>query len=183
VIVDAVVNGLRTTNGENRRYWIQFRFPASGRFVEGRGRVNRALWNSLKLGSVVPVRYDPANPDVYELFGRQPEGIPQVVPYLVGLGLPGLAVLMTVPLARQRRLLAEGRPAPGIVTKHTKTRSEHGVHHDVRYEFLMLNGAAHAGKCARAKLVEGQPISVLYEPDNPTDSAPYPLALVRPARY
>jgi hypothetical protein len=175
----AVVTRLWTSNGEERRHWVQFRFSAGNRFSEGRRRISRATWSTLKLGSWIPVRYDPENPDVYTVFGREQQGIPQLVPFLVGFGVPVSGVLLTIPLMVQRRLLVEGRPAPGVVTKHKRTKGQHGTQHDVRYEFLLLNGSAHAGKCTNAKLVEGQPISVLYEPDNPKRNTPYPLSLVR----
>ena len=183
VAVDAVVTRLWTTNGEERRHWVQFRLDVDNRVVERRQQIARSRWSMLREGSTIPVRYDPANPNNYTTFGRERGALNDAVPYAAGLGLMVFGALMSIPVIRQRRLLMEGRPTPGLVIKHRQKKSAEGAKQDeIEYEFLLLNGAAHSGKSSgskASKTPEGQAICVLYEPDNPGHNAPYPLSLVR----
>jgi hypothetical protein len=182
VDTDAVVTRLWVTKGDSPRHYAAFQFEADGRQVSGSQRLSRAAWNRLHVGSTIPVRYTAGNPLVYSALGRDRGAVAEWMAYAAGLGLAALGALVVVPLVRQRRLLVEGRPAPGLVIKRRTTRTQHGTHHEIRYEFALINGAAHAGKSAARKYQEGQSIAVLYEPDNPARNAPYPLALVRLAR-
>ena len=82
-------------------------------------------------------------------------------------------------LRKQMQLLTEGRPAPGIVTRHRRTKD--GT--IIRYEFALLNGATAKGRGqTRRPPPIGSRICVLYDPENPRRNAPYPLYLVRLTR-
>ena len=86
------------------------------------------------------------------------------------------AFLLPIPVRREVRLLAEGRPAPGRVTGFKKADEAFRV----QYEFRLLNGALAKGKVNRSKPpVVGAPLCVLYDPENPRRNALYPLSLVR----
>jgi len=86
------------------------------------------------------------------------------------------AFLLPIPVRREARLLAEGRPAPGRVTGFKKIDQSIRV----QYEFRLLNGTVAKGKVNRSKPpVVGAPLCVLYEPENPRRNALYPLSLVR----
>ena len=100
--------------------------------------------------------------------------LPFWFPYLLAAMLAVPAFLLPIPVRRQARLLAEGRPAPGRVTGFKKTDKAIRV----QYEFRLLNGALAKGKVNRSKApVEGAPLCVLYDPENPRRNALYPLSL------
>lgn len=184
VDTDAVVTRLWIANGRESRRWVAFEFAAGDRHFDGRLEVSRRTWGTLHEGSRIPVRYDPSNPAEYAAFGRDKKALGTWVAYVVGLALAACGWLATLRIGAQRRLLMEGRPAPGVVTTRRRVHHPHGgSHHEFQYEFLLLNGAAHTGGSTGSKPQVGDPISVLYEPDNPGRSAPYPLRLVRPARH
>jgi hypothetical protein len=182
VDTDGGVTRLWMTKGKQPHHWVEFQFVAGERRVDGRLEVPRRTWSTLQRGSPIPVRYDPSDPAAYALFGRDRRAIDLWVSYLVGLVLAACGCLATVPVISEQRLLADGRPAPGLVTKRYKVHHAHGGSHDeVLYEFLLMNGAARAGKGPGRSLQVGEPICVLYEPDNPSRNALFPLSLVRPA--
>lgn len=176
---DALVTRLWIDDGETPSHLVSFQFDAGGQRVEGRQRVPRGVWNTLRVGSSVPVRYDPSNPIVHTSFGGERRTLSHWVAYVVALTLAALGALATIPLRLQRRLLVEGRPAPAVVTKRSLNKSEHGSHYQIKYEFVLLNGATRTGRSAGGKMSEGQLIAVLYVPDQPARNAPYPLSLVR----
>lgn len=84
--------------------------------------------------------------------------------------------LMTLPLAHQRRLLAEGRAALATVTKHSA--SQHGKM--VHYEFTALSGSRGHGQTGPSQKPPpiGSTLWVLYLPERPARSSCYPLGLV-----
>ena len=183
VDADAVVTRLWMSKGKEPRHWVAFQFAAGDRRVDGRLEVSRRTWGTLQRGSPIPVRYDPSDPAAYASFGRDRKALDPWVSYVVGLVLAVCGWLATLPIISERRLLIEGRPAPGMVTKRHKVHHAHGgAHHETLYEFLLMNGAAHAGKSPGRKPQVGQPICVLHEPDNPARNALFPLSLVRLAR-
>jgi len=110
----------------------------------------------------------------------EPKLLPPWVSILVAGVLFFVAWLVTRILASQRRLLAEGRPAPGIVTKITRT--DHGkVSH---YVFMAMSGKLINGKLNPRKNppAVGTILNVIYEPDRETHNSIFPLPLVK-TRY
>jgi hypothetical protein len=99
---------------------------------------------------------------------------------LLVLPLAAVALLLVLLLRWERRLLEDGRPAPGVITR-LGTPGEHGRY--VYYEFPQLSGARAAGRFGpvHGKRVPaiGSTIVVLYDPDNPNHNARYPLSLVK----
>src|SRR5262245_17008544 len=120
--VDAVVTRLWISNGENTRRFVAFQFDAGGRLFEGRQQLPRGVWSELKVGSTIPVRYDPSNPLVHVPFGGERRRLGHWTAYVAALALAGLGALLVVPLRSQRRLLVEGRPAPAVVTRRTRNK-------------------------------------------------------------
>ncbi len=78
-------------------------------------------------------------------------------------------------------LLAEGRGALAQVTRSKKVRSQDGAHYVVYYEFRLMSGAVASGRYSsrRSPPSDGATICVVYDPERPSRSARYPLALVR----
>ena len=86
---------------------------------------------------------------------------------------------------REWQLVANGRPAPAVVTRLRRRRTQHGAQNIVHYEFPLIGGGACQGhyNIARKSMPEGSVICVLYDPDNPRRSAPYPMCLVKLATF
>jgi len=174
----AEVTRLWRTGGEGKSHRVAYRFEVDGRTYTGQARLRLLEWRRLSVGSLVPIRYSPVDANVSQLAGSDGDRLPDFVAYLVGAALALAAGLALQPLRCQRRLLSEGRAAPGHVTRHK--RGHHGT--EFTFEFTTFSGKPVTGKSSpRAKPPAlGTPITVLYDPDEPKRSAPYPFALVTP---
>ena len=177
VNTDAQITRLwSSTSKEDRRYWVAYRFTTQERAYESRNKVPTRIWQKLTVGSSLPVRFLPSDPKVNHPTGWDDTPMPKWLPYLLSGGLVAIAFGITIPLRIQMRLLTEGRPAPGTVTGQRRTRD--GT--ILRYEFVLLNGATAKGRGqSRRPPAVGSPVCVLYDPENPRRSAPYPFSLVR----
>jgi hypothetical protein len=175
-----VVRRLSTRSGDKRRYWIHYEYRAGGQVYLGRIEVGRRGWQELDTDARVPVRYLPSDPARHIVMGRAGRLMPLWVPYLVAGGLALGAWAVTRPLASQRRLLAQGRPAPAIVTRHEKTK--HGV--VVHFVFQLLSGSTAEGKTGPQRKPPSLEsiLCILYLPDCKHRHGVYPLSLVRTAR-
>jgi hypothetical protein len=173
------ITRLWRSRGEDKQPWVAYRFTAQGHVYERRAKAPLRIWRNLQVGSDLPVRYLPSNPVLNHPCDWQQKPMPAWIPYLVaaGLAVPGRLVMLGI--RSQRRLLAEGRPAPALVTRHTQTQHGKTIH----YEFPVLSGAIAKGRSGptRKPPAPGATICVLYEPENPRRNAPYPLSLVKPA--
>lgn len=126
------------------------------------------------------VWYVESNPEISRL-----EGLERITASPIWLAPLATVLLSTVAffiardLARQRRLLEEGRAAAGVVTRlGMKTDKGRTVH----YEFLTLGGSKAEGKFGpvrgKAVLAVGTPVTVIYDSDNPGFNRRYPLSVV-----
>jgi hypothetical protein len=164
--------------------WVSYRYTVEERAYEGRTKIALSKWRALQVGATLPVRYLRANPGRSLAAGVQPDAIPAWLPFVVAAALAGAAWLCLYMISVQRRLLMEGRAAPAVVTGHTKTHTpQGGTQQSIAYAFPLLSGATAAGKSAASRRPPaiGSVICVLYDPERPRRSMPYPLPLVRPA--
>jgi hypothetical protein len=181
VAATAVVSDLTRTRGKSPKYYVNYRYAAAGRLHEGRASVNRTSWTKLRVGDSLTVRYLPSEPGRSWLRGYQP--VPFWAGPVVALSMAVIGIFPWYALRRQWMLLAEGRPAQAQVTVSKKVRHQHGSHYQVSYEFRLMSGATRGGRYDSQKSppASGTTIQVVYNPDRPEHSMPYPLALVRPA--
>jgi len=179
---DATVTRLWRTSGESKRNWIAYRFDMPSGPHAGETRVSSSLWRSLQVGSVVSIRYLPDDPTRSSLASGVQGTLPAWLPYLVGTILASGGLLGVWVLMRQRTLLMEGRAAPGVVTAVVTRKTQHGSQRSIRYTFPLMSGAIATGKsdATRKPPAVGSVLCVVYLPDEPRRSAPYPLPLVRP---
>lgn len=180
-----VVNRLWRDSGENKSRWVSYRYVVDGRAYEGRTKVGSSKWNALRVGGTLPVRYLPADPARSFGAGVRPRAIPFWLPFVAAGVLAIIGWLSTATIRGQIRLLAEGRAAPAIVTRHTQHRTQHGgTQQSFTYTFRLMSGATTEGKggLSTKPPAVGSVICVLYDAEQPSRSAPYPLALVRPAQ-
>ena len=174
---EAVVTRLWRSRDDEKTPRVAYRFPFQERLWEGRATAPLRIWKRLAVGSKLPVRFLPSDPGRNRPEGWQDRPLSPWIPCLVAASTAALALLLTLPLRSQARLLAEGRPARGIVTAHRKTKDGTVV----RYEFALLSGAHAKGKSGplRHPPALGEGICVLYDPENPGKSASYPPSLVK----
>jgi hypothetical protein len=185
IVTSADVVRLWRGSDEHKTPWVAYRYAVDGRSFEGRTKMGSAAWKKLQVGATLPVRYLRADPGRNLAAGVQSGGIPIWLPFLIAGALASVSGLFYAGIRVQRRLLAEGRAAPAIVTGHTKTHTSHGgTHRSMAYTFPLLSGATVAGKSSTSSKPPGigSIICVLYDPERPRRSIPYPLPLVRPAR-
>jgi hypothetical protein len=170
---------------KNREPWVSYRYAVEGRVYEGRTRIGSSTWKALQVGSTLPVRYLRSDPGRSLADGVQSDAMPLWLPFVVAGALAIMGGLCLTLIGVQRRLLMEGRAAPAIVTGHKKVHTSHGgTHRSMTYAFPLLSGATAVGKSGTSSKPPaiGSVICVLYDPERPRRSMPYPLQLVRPAR-
>lgn len=173
---DATVTRAWIDAGKERQHWIAYRFEYAGRGYTHRVETPRKIWRGLSKGATVPVRFVPTQPSINHPIAWDAPAFPLWLAGLLAGTLAALSLLLPIPVRRQTRLLAEGRPAPGRVTGFKKT--DKAI--QVQYEFRLLSGAIAKGKTNASKPpLEGSPLCVLYDPENPRRNALYPLSLVR----
>ncbi|HEX5071138.1 MAG TPA: DUF3592 domain-containing protein [Vicinamibacterales bacterium] len=185
VSATAEVRRLWRTSGENKQSRVEYAYTVGDRRYERVLALPLARWRELQVGSTLAIRYLSDEPSRSRLEGAESGSIPAWLPILVGLAIISAPILMLALLNRQRRLLAEGRPAPAVVTKVVKHHSSHGgSHRSMRYAFPVLSGAMATGRAgaSRKGIAEGSVICIIYDPDRPGRSQPYPFPLVRPAQ-
>jgi hypothetical protein len=168
------------SSGKDARYWVEYTFQARDSLHRARIQIGRRNWEALRPGSALQVRYLPQDPSRHAVRGHEGKPMPLAIPYAVAGAMAISAWLITLAPRNQRRLLAEGRPAQAIVTRHEKTKDGVAVH----YEFRVLSGARASGKAQQGKKPAplGSTLCVIYEPDRVRHNAIYPLSLVRTRR-
>jgi hypothetical protein len=162
------------------RYWVEYSYSAGGQTWTGRLATDRDSWLNLQKTETLKIRYLPADPQRHLIPGHESKLLPSWISILVA----GISFLVGWLLKRildmQRRLLAEGRPAPAIVTRITRSNQQHGkkVAH---YVFEDLGGKLIEGKSNPQKKppMVGSVLNVIYEPDQENHNRIYPLPLVK----
>ena len=192
---DAFVSGGKTTNaeitrlwrtgGEDKKNWVAYRYEADGRSFDHQSRVSSSRWKRLQTGQSLDIRYLRDEPQTSVIVGSEPDALPIFVPYLVGAMACALALLLLRGINCQRRLLSDGRAAAAVVTGIEKHKTSHGgTYRSVKYSFRALSGSVATGKAQTSKKSQeiGSVICVVYDPDRPKKSRPYPFSLVKTAR-
>jgi hypothetical protein len=171
----AVITRVWRDGGEDDRHMVSYRFDAG----DGKAEAPARIWKSLKAGGPLAIRYVPGRPQINHPAAWAVSRAPMLLAYLVGAILWMPAMVFVILIRKQMRLLSEGRPAPGVVTRIK--RSDKAV--TVYYDFKLLSGASMKGRSSGGRrLAVGSPCCVLYDPENPKRSAIYPLSLVKLAR-
>jgi hypothetical protein len=176
VLADATVTRAWIDSSKERQSWVAYRFEYAGRIYSHRVETPRTIWSGISKGATIPVRVVPAQPSISHPIAWDMRPLPFWLAYVISGTIAASAFFVPIPVRRQMRLLAEGRPAPGHVTGFKKS-DKYLV---VKYEFRLLSGAIAKGKANTSKPpVDGATLCVLYDPENPRRNALYPLSLVR----
>ena len=160
-------------------------FGVDGREYGSESKMRSSQWQLLTNGSSLMVRYMPSDPNQNVVVGSEPLVMPLWAPVLIAGAMMALGALCITLLQIQRNLLANGRVASGVVTGIVKRHTSHGgTHRSIKYDFQLLSGATASGKSSTTRNIPpvGSVISVIYDPDRPKLSAPYPMGLVRVRR-
>ena len=186
VVTEGSVTRLWRRGNNNRERWMSYRYIVDGQAYGRSVKLSSATWARLRTGNQIPVHYIPSRPDLSYPLQSPRSPLPFWVPFAVASGAAVVYLLLILHVRGQARLLAEGRAAPGNVTKLSKPhRSSHGsdLGQKVFYEFRLLSGAVahgHAGPLKNAPEA-GSTITIVYDSEAPRRNAPYPLSLVTPA--
>jgi hypothetical protein len=181
VTVEAQIVRTGIDSAEDRRPFVVYEYTAGGRTYQGRTTLQRSDSGRFPEGAAATVRYLPAEPGRSWLAGHGPEGPPAWVPFVAPTGMIIGAVAIAFSLRRQRRLLAEGRPAQGRVISSRRVYTQHSSGYRVVCELRTRYGATLKVKLrsSRRPPAQGSVVTMLYDPDVPKRAAIYPLPLVR----
>jgi hypothetical protein len=174
--VEATVTRLIKSSGESNPR-VEYRFASRGVTFEGGSKIPKRVWNNLKVGSSIPVRYARSRPELNmpTFVANRPS--PYFLAPLVAGGLIALAGVMIWQLRLQRHLLEDGRPVSGRVTQHKKSDKGTVIH----FEYKLLNGAIRSGQSgpmSKPPAIDSS-VVVIYDPDEPRRYGLYPMSLVR----
>ena len=175
ITVDAVIARVWRNNDESREPRVTYRFTYRNVILSHTVGVPLKQWRQLKEGAPLTVRFVPSRPEISHPVDWPWRGLPAWFPFLFSALLAGGGAIIASQVARQMRLLAEGRPTPGRMTGFRRTKQL-----VIRYEFQLSDGTTLKGRANMCKMPEsGKPLCVLYDPENPSRNALYPLPLVR----
>jgi len=166
------------TGGKSDTPRVAYVFSIQGSERSGTSDVPSRTWKTLQVGDSLEVRYVAASPSINHPAGWRMPVTPFWLALLIPLIVALCSCLMVFQVRRQWRLLTEGRPAPGVVTKTRRTDKQTVVH----YEFRILSGAVKKGRSAasrRSAPAVGSVVCVMYDPENPGRNAVYPFQMVK----
>jgi hypothetical protein len=180
VRVQAVITRHWRTADRDSRPMLAYQFPLEGRIYTGQAGAPDAAWLRFRQGDPIDVLVLRSDPALNHPAEWRQSTIPRWLGLPVGAGLLALALVLQSQVRRQTALLVEGRPAPAVVTRHTRAKDGKRWH----YEFPVPGGSKAKGSCApvRDPPPVGATVCILYDPDHPKRNAAYPLPLVRLAR-
>jgi hypothetical protein len=176
-----VVTRLWRSGDKSDDHRVAYRFTLDGRDRTGQATIGSGYWKSLRTGQPIAIRYLPSAPAHNYPSASPPSPMPAWLPFLLGGIFAVCGLLMPFQVRRQRHLLEDGRPAPAVVTRMRRRRSQHGSQNLVYYQFALPDGSVCQGRSnvEGKSFPEGSVICILYDPDNPRRSAPYPLCTVK----
>jgi len=179
--IQGEVTRLWRGGGKSPDYRVAYKFTVDGQDHTGHATIRPAYWESLGLQQPIAIRYLPSDPSHSFPAANPPGPMPYWLPFLLGGFFGACGIWMPFTVRRQRRLLEGGRPAPALVTRLRKWNTREGVQYTVYYQFSLPDGGVTKGRASgqRKPTPEGSVICVLYDPDNPRRSAPYPLCMVK----
>jgi len=178
--IDGIILRLWRTGNKDRSYRVAYQFELQGQIFHGEADAPRSEWERLRQDASVRVRYLPSDPSISRPVDWEPPRSPAWLPLVAPASFGCTTLIIFVMLRKQRRLLEDGRAAPGVINKVTRTKNGKTV----RYDFLLPGGSKEKGSglMKRGPAEIGALVTVIYDPDEPRRNAPYPFELVRPAQ-
>ena len=177
---DGVVERLWRTGGKSPRDMVAYQFSVRGDLYHHEADISRSHWDALYSGSPIAIRYLPSNPKISFPAADPPTPMPLFVAFVFGGSFLLSSGLMYNMVRSARRLLEDGRAAPGVVTGN-RMMGGRNRRNQIVYQFKLQDGSAYRGRASRGSIPEGTRICVVYNPDNPRRNAPFPFGLVKVA--
>ncbi len=181
VTTDARIVRTGVDSSKNHEPFVVYEFHADGRRYEHRMTIYRRDQEGYYVGAAARFRYLPGNPRESWLEGYGPKGPPAWVFVVAPLPLVIGAVCITFNVRRQRHLLAEGKTAQGRVVSYRRNYMDKTRRYRAIYELRTVSGSVYKAKIySKSRPAEpGTRVTMLYNPDNPKQAAPYPLQFVK----
>ncbi len=152
---------------------ISYTFAANGRTFSGMTEVPPDLVQSLSKSNTVAVRYIPSNPTINHPSAWEWSLSSEWLLIFMLLGFGSVPYTTWMSYSRDRRVAAYGTPAVGTVTK-CQTSGRGRIR--IKYEFHTAAGTPIKGIGYSNAIQEiGAAVWVLYLPQNPERSVPYPV--------
>jgi len=172
----ATITRVWRTGGKSDRRMVGYQFIAGGNEIHSTASPPRDIWVTLHAGDSLPVRYVPSEPEINHPTAWAGSPTPPWLPWMMLVLFVWPAGLFAWLIRRDWRLLEEGRPAPGVITK-----IRHAKQTILYYEFRLPSGEVKQGRCGggRRGTGIGDAVCVLYDPENPRRNAVYPLQMVK----
>jgi hypothetical protein len=184
IAIEADVFDVQRHRGEGNRRTasIHYHYTVDGQKHIGSTRLRRQDRDRFAVGSRVPIRYLLSEPSASWMVGYDPSREPIWPAFVIPQALVLAAILLVVLIRRQSRLLSEGRAALATVMKAEKVVIKGKTTWRVHYEWMLLSGAKRTGRYKFEKKEPPPPgslIPIVYDRDEPSRHAKYPLSLVR----
>jgi len=170
--------------GEIARLWhegksstpmVGYAFSAGEVRFHGQSSVPGRLWDGLRKAGFLPVRFLPADPNINHPAAWDERADPAWPAFVVPAMLVAGGLVLLYILRRQAAVVAEGLPAPGIVTGCYRVKGGWMV----RYRFRTKDGTIAKGSSQSHKMEIGATVCVLYLQQNPRRNLMYPACLYR----
>lgn len=175
--VQAEVVHLRRAN-KDRDGYVEYRYTVDGATQDAERRVPPGVWQTLRLGGTLEIRYLPEKPAVSLPRDWSQSPLPTAIPVVMGILFVGIALVFVGLLRTERQLVVDGLATPGIVTSFRRV----GRTFAFTYQFQTPDGHLHTRDWRGYQILAvGDVICVLYRQDAPQRSCPYPGKLYRGA--
>jgi hypothetical protein len=174
---DAVITRLWRRSDKERQPMVDYQFEYGGKVYGASVRAPVRIWRTLETGGRLPIRFVPSRPGLSHPREWPRSIVPAFLAPALGISFAAAGGFMLLFLQREKRLLAEGQPAPAIVTRIGRT--QHGK--VVYYDFQPRGSSALHGRTGPVSKAPGvgDVICVLYDPEKPRRNRVYPMRLVR----
>ena len=166
---------------------VYYAFTVKEASFIGNAEMPWQLRTNLRGSNQLPIRYLPANPDVNHPAAWEwsliywlplstdvihlPEFSSELQWFFAPLMFGPVGIVFFMGLRSERRLLTQGAPATGVVTKCS--RGGRGSY-SVEYEFRTDDGGVAKGRSSGDRTQIGASLCILYLPQDPRRNQPYP---------
>ena len=177
---NATVTSLLTGMG----YVVGYEFTVDGQSYKRGAFISKEHWQSLQVGSPLPIRYVPFDPAQSFPTTDSPTiqkhwAMAAAMSGMVLFFMTSFATLQLRTVLPKRRLLACGTPARGVVTRCRVNQGRSGGF-VVRYDFPLEDGSQCQGKAlSGTQLDENSAVTILYDPTRPNRNTLYPMTTVK----
>jgi hypothetical protein len=158
-----------------RQGYISYTFEVDGTIYYGKSAAPTGIWDSLREGDSLPVRYLPATPDINAPTAWED---PTSLNWWALL-FPGFFAIMSIGfvwrLPLQYRVAVNGVPAWACIAERDEIGVGRGTHWE-NYTFRNAENEVQFGRCPMDVMLRaGASVCVLYLPNKPIVSHVYPL--------